>query len=87
MLTLAERTHFTSRMFAGRLRASTKPELVAPFMSSSAMMNRAVFDEDHAICQRVSADTWSMDPPRFWSVSEEKLLHFRRSYREAMSAA
>ncbi|EZP55129.1 aromatic ring-hydroxylating oxygenase subunit alpha [Sphingomonas sp. RIT328] len=84
---IAERTHFTSRLFAGRLRASTKPELVAPFISSSAAMNRAVFEEDHSICQRVPADTWSMDPPRFWSASEEKLIHFRRSYREAVSTA
>lgn len=82
----AERSHFTSRLFAGRLKPETKAELVAPLMASSASMNRAVFDEDHDICKRVPLDTWSMDPPRFWSASEEKLLHFRQSYREAVSA-
>lgn len=77
--------HFTSRLFTGRLKPSTKPELVASLMESSATMNRAVFDEDHDICKRVPIDTWSMEPPRFWSASEEKLLHFRRSYQEAVT--
>lgn len=81
----AGRSHFTSRLFAGRLKPATKPDLVAPLMASSATMNRAVFDEDHAICKRVPADSWSMDPPRFWAASEEKLLHFRESYRAALS--
>lgn len=80
-----ERSHFTSRLFTGKLKSTTKPELVASLMESSAAMNRAVFEEDHDICKRVAVDTWSMDPPRFWSASEEKLLHFRRSYLEAVS--
>lgn len=79
-----ERTHFTSRLFAGRLAPMVKPELVASLMESSAAMNRAVFEEDHAICQRIALDTWSSDPPRFWSTSEEKLLHFRQSYRQSI---
>ncbi len=80
-----DRSYFTSRLFTGRLKPSTKPELVTSLMESSATMNRTVFEEDHDICKRVAGDTWSMDPPRFWSVSEEKLLHFRQSYREAVS--
>lgn len=80
-----ERTYFTSRLFTGKLAATVKPELIASFMESSATMNRAVFEEDHDICKRVALDTWSSSPPRFWSSSEEKLLHFRRSYSEAMS--
>lgn len=83
--TTPEHTHFTSRLFTGRLRPAIKPELVTSFMESSATMNRAVFNEDHDICKRVARDTWSMDPPRFWSASEEKLLHFRESYRAAIS--
>jgi phenylpropionate dioxygenase-like ring-hydroxylating dioxygenase large terminal subunit len=82
-----ERTHFTSRLFTGRLRSTVKPELVQSFMESSATMNRQVFEEDHEICKRVAGDTWSPEPPRFWAASEEKLLHFRRSYREALSNA
>lgn len=81
----AERSYFTSRLFTGRLKSSVKPHLVASLMESAAMMNRAVFEEDHDICKRVPADTWSMDPPRFWSASEEKLLHFRQSYQAAVS--
>lgn len=80
-----DRSYFTSRLFTGRLKPSTKPELVTSLMESSATMNRAVFEEDHDICKRVAGDTWSMDPPRFWSASEEKILHFRRSYREGVS--
>lgn len=81
---IPERTQFTSRLFTGRLKATTKPELVAALMESSAEMNRKVFQEDHDICKRVPLDTWSPDPPRFWAASEEKLLHFRQSYREAV---
>lgn len=81
-----ERTLFTSRLFTGRLKTSTKEDLVTSFMASSATMNRAVFDEDHDICKRLSIETWSMQPPRFWSASEEKILHFRQSYRSAVSA-
>jgi phenylpropionate dioxygenase-like ring-hydroxylating dioxygenase large terminal subunit len=81
-----ERTHFTSRLYTGQLKPAIKPELVSSLMESSATMNRAVFDEDHDICKRVARDTWSMYPPRFWSATEEKLLHFRRSYRTAVSA-
>jgi phenylpropionate dioxygenase-like ring-hydroxylating dioxygenase large terminal subunit len=83
--TIPERSYFTSRLFTGRLKPTTKPELVASLMESSATMNRAVFEEDHAICQRVPVDTWSPNPPRFWSASEKKLLHFRESYRAAVS--
>lgn len=81
------RTHFTSRLFSGRAAATAKPHLVEPLMASSAVMNRSVFDEDHAICRRVPLDSWSKDDPVFWSASEEKLLHFRKSYREATSRA
>jgi phenylpropionate dioxygenase-like ring-hydroxylating dioxygenase large terminal subunit len=81
-----EQTHFTSRLFTGRLAPSVKPELITSFMDSSADMNRKVFEEDHEICQRVPADSWSSAAPRFWASSEEKLVHFRQSYREALSA-
>lgn len=81
-----ERTHFTSRLYTGRLAPAVKPELISAFMTSSALMNRAVFEEDHGICKRVPIDSWSNCAPRFWSASEEKLLHFRRSYTEAASA-
>lgn len=80
-----DQAHFTSRLFAGRLKSSVKPELVGSFMVSSARMNRAIFNEDHEICKRLSLDSWSSDPPRFWATSEEKILHFRKSYREVLS--
>lgn len=79
LLTCAtERTHFTSRLSSGRLGASIKPELVSSLMGSSAQMDRTIFEEGHSICKRVALDTWSMEPPQFCAVPEEKLLHFRR---------
>ncbi len=76
----SDRTHFTSRLFRSRLKEAVKPELLAAFFDSSAELNRQTFEEDHQICQRVFTDSWSKDPPRCWSSSEEKLLHFRRCY-------
>jgi phenylpropionate dioxygenase-like ring-hydroxylating dioxygenase large terminal subunit len=46
--------HFASRMFESRLRADVNPEILASLYDSSAQLNRQVFDEDHAICRRVS---------------------------------
>lgn len=83
--TTPERSHFTSRLFSGKLAPLVKPEVVASLMESSATMNRSVFDEDHDICKRVPASSWSTQPPRFWSASEEKIIHFRDSYRDALS--
>ena len=80
------KSFFTSRLFTGLLKDSVKEELISSFMASSATMNRLVFDEDHQICKRVDVDTWSMQPPRFWSASEEKILHFRKSYSETVRA-
>lgn len=78
----AGKTHFTSRLYSSRTAAGVKPELLESFFESTAALNRSTFDEDHEICKRVPADSWSSDPPRFWSASEEKLLHFRRCFSE-----
>lgn len=80
-----ERTNFVSRLFSSRLASNVKPELLDGFFESSAAMNRATFDEDHEICKRVPFDSWSPEPPRFWSTAEEKVVHFRRSFATTMS--
>jgi len=82
-----ERTHFSSRLLKSRLADGVKPEVLAPFFESSAVLNRATFDEDHDICKRVPVDSWSEQPPRFWSSSEEKVVHFRQSCREFLAEA
>lgn len=82
-----ERTHFSSRLLSSRLAAGVKPELLAPFFESSAALNRETFDEDHEICKRVPGDTWSDQPPRCWSTSEAKVVHFRESYRSFFADA
>ncbi|MDH0749780.1 Rieske 2Fe-2S domain-containing protein [Pseudomonas sp. GD03842] len=77
-----DRTWFTSQLFALRAASERYDEIVATFMASTAENNRAVFDEDHSICKRIPGDTWSWEPPRYFSSTEAKLLHFRASCAE-----
>jgi phenylpropionate dioxygenase-like ring-hydroxylating dioxygenase large terminal subunit len=81
-----ERSQFVSRLYTSRLAPTAKPAVLAPFFDSSAKLNRATFEEDHAICKRVPVDSWTPEPPRFWSSNEEKVVHFRQSYRTASAA-
>jgi phenylpropionate dioxygenase-like ring-hydroxylating dioxygenase large terminal subunit len=80
---VAQRTHFNSRLFTGTLRQGMDLGVVEEFFESTARMNRDVFAEDHAICRRVPLNSWSARAPRYFSDSEAKLLHFRRSYLSA----
>jgi phenylpropionate dioxygenase-like ring-hydroxylating dioxygenase large terminal subunit len=81
-----ERSQFVSRLYTSRLAPTAKPAVLAPFFDSSAKLNRQTFEEDHAICRRVPIDSWTPEPPRFWSSNEEKVVHFRQSYRTASAA-
>lgn len=76
-----ERSHFISRLYTGRLKPGTNPQLMSSFFESSATVNRQVFEEDHAICRRVPLRSWSPTPPPLRARSEAKLVHFRDSYR------
>lgn len=78
-----ERCEFISRLYAGRLREGMNPAVLESFFESSAAMNRQVFEEDHDICKRVPLRSWSPQPPAISAKSEEKLVHFRASYRAA----
>lgn len=75
------RTHFSSRLLAMATKPGVDRQVLDGFFSSSAQVNRRVFDEDHAICKRVPTDTWTADQPRFAAQNEAKLLHFRKSCR------
>jgi phenylpropionate dioxygenase-like ring-hydroxylating dioxygenase large terminal subunit len=77
--------HFASRMFASKLRSSVNPEILTSFFESSAQLNRQVFDEDHAICRRVSGQ--SLTPPftPILAKSEVKIRRFREAVAEAVS--
>lgn len=47
------RSHFCSRLLASKIKPGYEAA-VAAFLDSSARVNRQIFDEDHAICARVS---------------------------------
>ena len=78
------RTDFVSRLLCSALRTGVDPQLLQPFFDSSAEFNRKVFEEDHAICKRVSPGFW--DPGRLMPLSslEAKVAHFRGLYRESL---
>lgn len=80
-----ERAHFTSRLLTMALRSGADPEMMNGFFESTAAVNRRVFDEDHRICRRVPVSSWSASPPAFAAESEAKILHFRKSCRDAMA--
>lgn len=75
-------TYFTSQLYPAPLTNERYSEIASAFITSTAAVNRQVFEEDHSICKRVPADTWSWQPPRYVNVLEEKLLHFRASCAE-----
>lgn len=77
----SERCNFVSRLYTGRLRQSVNAAAMAPFFESTATVNRQVFEEDHDICRRVPLRSWSSTPPPCHAFQEEKLVHFRNSYR------
>jgi phenylpropionate dioxygenase-like ring-hydroxylating dioxygenase large terminal subunit len=74
------RTHFASRLLASRHVAGSEA-LVEPFLASSAEVNRKVFEEDHAICRRVSPHYDSGRPDRIFAQSEDRARHFWQTLR------
>jgi phenylpropionate dioxygenase-like ring-hydroxylating dioxygenase large terminal subunit len=83
-----ERTDFLSRLFVSRLAKSGNPAILSSFFESTVALNRATFEEDHQICKLVPLDSWSDQPPLYWSEVEEKVVHFRKSmaaFRQGLS--
>lgn len=78
------RAHFVSRLFPSRLKADAKPTIFKNFFESTAQMNRQVFREDAEICARIPASTWSSNDLPFYADTEERLIHFRRTYRRSV---
>ena len=78
--------HFASRMFESRLQSDANPEILANFFDSSSKLNRQVFDEDHAICRRVSQQSLTPSFTPILAESETKIRRFRQSVAEALSA-
>jgi len=72
-------TYFTSRLYSALAADSRYQEVVDAFIQSTAKMNRKIFEEDHQVCKRIPARTWTSKPPKYFSDLEEKVLHFRKS--------
>ena len=69
---VAGRTWFTSRLLTSKTRPGAEGVLDA-FFDSSARVNRQVFEEDHAICARVSPLYDMARPGRFFAQSEARV--------------
>ena len=74
-------TYFTSRLYSVPAASDNAKKMVEPFLTSSAKVNRQVFEEDHAVCKTVAPDAWTMDPLPFASTLESKIVHFREQCR------
>jgi phenylpropionate dioxygenase-like ring-hydroxylating dioxygenase large terminal subunit len=74
------RTHFSSRLLAARAAPGAEA-VTGPFLASAAEVNRKVFEEDHAICRRVSPHYDSGRPDRIFAQSEDRARHFWQTLR------
>lgn len=78
-------TNFTSRLYGVPLKSDRAMKILMPFIESTANVNRMVFDEDHEICKGVDSSCWNLEPLKFWSKSEEKIIHFRNNCKKELS--
>jgi phenylpropionate dioxygenase-like ring-hydroxylating dioxygenase large terminal subunit len=84
----AERTYFTSRLYAVNAASDRASGIVEPFIQSTVAVNRRVFDEDHEVCRHIPSGSWSSAPLPYASKAEAKLVHFRdqcRRYQQIIS--
>jgi phenylpropionate dioxygenase-like ring-hydroxylating dioxygenase large terminal subunit len=77
--------YFSSRMFTSRLRAGSNPAILKDFFESTAQLNRQIFDEDHAICRRVSQRSLDSSFEPILAKSEAKIRRFRRCIADAIA--
>ncbi len=78
-------THFNSRLLTAPVVDERAAAMLAALFDSTAQVNRRVFEEDHEICKRMPADSWSAEPLRFASANEVKISHFRASCRDHLA--
>jgi phenylpropionate dioxygenase-like ring-hydroxylating dioxygenase large terminal subunit len=69
---MPNRSHFSTRLMGRKVRAGYKGA-VESFFQSSAAINRQIFDEDHAICARVSPDYDLNAGTRIFAPREERV--------------
>jgi len=75
------RSRFYSRLLAARAKAGAEGVGEALIQSNIAA-NRQIFDEDHAICQRVSPTFDLANPRRIYSASEQRVRRLDQCLRE-----
>ena len=80
------RTSFSSRLLSVPTVDERAASMIQTFLDSTVQVNRRVFEEDHEICKRLPADSWSTAPLRYPSVDEVKIAHFRESCRRHLAA-
>jgi phenylpropionate dioxygenase-like ring-hydroxylating dioxygenase large terminal subunit len=66
------RTAFSSRLLTARVKPGSEAALDS-FFASTAQVNRQVFEEDHAICARVSPLYDLEKPGRYFASSEDRV--------------
>ncbi len=79
-------TWFASRLYSVRLSDPRHEAADAALISATMETNRRVFEEDHAICKRISQNAWkrSLDGPLY--LIEEKVLTFRKLLHKPTSS-
>ncbi|CAB3695583.1 Carnitine monooxygenase oxygenase subunit [Paraburkholderia phenoliruptrix] len=82
----ADRTHFTSRLYASPTVNANAAQMLGSFFESTIRMNRQVFEEDHEVCKLLPRESWSSKALRFPSDAEAKIDHFRQSCRAVSEA-
>lgn len=82
-----DRTNFMSRLLTAPPKGDSQIKIIEHFLTSSARVNRAVFEEDHEICKLLPTDAWSSNPLQYISKDEERIAHFRRSCRRIQGDA
>ncbi|MCK9688341.1 aromatic ring-hydroxylating oxygenase subunit alpha [Scleromatobacter humisilvae] len=80
------RTSFSSRLLTVPAVDERAASMLRTFIDSTVQVNRRVFEEDHEVCKRLPADSWSTAPLRYPSVDEIKISHFRESCRQHLAA-
>jgi len=75
------RTHFYTRLLTARAKPNSEGvgEMV---IQSNIAANRQIFEEDHAICRRVSPTFDLADPRRIYGATEERVRRLDASLRE-----
>jgi phenylpropionate dioxygenase-like ring-hydroxylating dioxygenase large terminal subunit len=82
----SQHANFSSRLLTAPTADERAATMVRTLFESTAQVNRKVFQEDHEICKRMPADSWSPEPLRFPSADEVKISHFRESCRRHLAA-